>query len=305
MNYEETMITKAAWYYYVENMTQQQIAQRLGITRIRVIKMLEYARDTGMIQFKIRQDGASRMQTEQNLIERYGLDDVFLVPTNPNLQETNETIAKAGAMYLAERVKENEFVNLGYGDTQSKLLNHLATITDHPVNCVSMTGGVSYYLPNARSNIFNAKLFLTPSPLIASSKEMAEAMRMESSVQEISRMIKLSNYSVVGIGGMNDDATVLKSGILTQNDFLYLKMQGAKGDILCHFIDSDGNLVNTSIENRLISTSLASLRALRNIIAVAAGVHKVEAIRAALKGKYINVLITDEATANALLEEAE
>jgi DNA-binding transcriptional regulator LsrR (DeoR family) len=114
-------------------------------------------------------------------------------------------------------------------------------------------------------------------------------------------MVKLSSMTVVGIGGMQDDATILRSNILTKNDFLYLEMQGAVGDVLSHFLDKDGNPVETDIEDRLISTPLATLKELENVIGVAAGSHKVDAIRAVLRGKYLDVLITDEATALQLL----
>ena len=102
---------------------------------------------------------------------------------------------------------------------------------------VSLTGGVSYYLPNIRSNIFNAKLYLYPAPLLVSSKEMCKAMRDEPPIQEIARMVRLATMTVVGIGAMNEDATIISNGILNPNDFLYLSMQGAVGDILTHFFD--------------------------------------------------------------------
>jgi len=132
-----------------------------------------------------------------------------------------------------------------------------------------------------------------------------DAIRNEASVVEISRMVQLSSMSVVGIGGIENNATVIKSGILSQSDFLYLKMKGAVGDILCHFIDKDGNLVETNIEDRLISTPLSTLRSLNNVIGVAAGEHKVEAIKAVLRGGYIDILITDESTAIKLLEKSQ
>lgn len=303
MDYEETLMIKTAWYYYLENMTQQRISELLGISRMRVIKLLEKARQTGIIQFKIREESANRMQLERKLMEHYGLKDVFVVPTNPNEEEKNETIAKAAAMYISDRLTENSFINLGYGDTLSRVLNNLATMMEHPISCVSLTGGVNYYLPNTRSNVFNAKLYLIPAPLLASSKEMVAAMREETSVKEISRMVMLSSLTVVGIGAMNDNATILKSGILNQNDFLYLKMQGAVGDVLSHFINKDGELVMTGVEDRLISTPLSTLKELDNVIGVSAGTEKVEAIRAALCGNYLDILITDEDTAFRLTGE--
>ena len=303
MNYEEILMIKTAWYYYLENMTQQKISDLLGISRMRVIKLLEKARQTGVIQFKLRQDSAARMQIEKKLTEQYGLKDVFVVPANPNDEDRNDTIAKAAAMYISDRLTDNSFINLGYGDTLSRVLNNLATMMEQPISCVSLTGGVNYYLPNTRSNVFNAKLYLIPAPLMVSSKEMVTAMRSESSIKEISRMVMLSSLTVVGIGAMNDRATVLKSGILNQNDFLYLKMQGAVGDVLCHFVNKDGELVHTNVEDRLISTPLSTLKELDNVIGVAAGTEKVEAIRATLNGKYLDILITDEETALKLMEE--
>lgn len=305
MNYEETLTVKTAWYYYCENMTQQQISEKLGISRIRVIKLLDKAKHEGVIQFQIRQDGAQHMQLERKLAETWGLKDTFVVPTPPAGAQVNETIAKAAAMYIGNRITENCFINMGYGDTLSRILNHLASMNEFPISVVSLTGGVSYYLPNAQSHTFNAKLYLIPSPLLVSSGEMVEAMRQEPSVKEIYRMVKLASFTLVGIGGMGDTATVLTNGILSKNDFLYLSMKGAVGDVLSHFIDKDGNLVPTEVENRLISTSLDTIRELDNVIGVAAGPSKVEAIRATLRGKYLDILITDEETAMKLVDGEE
>ena len=303
MNYEESLMIKTSWYYYFENMTQQQIADVLGITRLRVIKLLDKARETGIIQFKLRQDGMERIALEKALIERYGLKDVFVVPAMPGRTEVNENIAKAAAMYVRDRLSENSFINIGYGDTPSRVLNNLATMAQDPISCVSLTGGVNYYLPDTRSNVFNAKLYLMPAPLLASSKEMADAMRQEASVMEITRMVRLASISVIGIGPMHETATIIKSGILSKNDFLYLTMKGAVGDVLSHFIDKNGDLLESPVEDRLISTPLVTLRELQNVIGVAAGENKVEAIRATLRGKYLDVLITDEPTAAILAED--
>ncbi|MDF2472269.1 MAG: sugar-binding protein [Lachnospiraceae bacterium] len=300
--FEESLMAKIAWYYYLENMTQQSIADILGISRMRVIKLLDKARETGIVQFQIRANPSKRIELEQSLIQKYHLKDIYVVPTNPNSEDVNETIAKAAAMYISNRISDNCFINFGYGDTPSRTLNHLATNVDSTVSYVSLTGGVRYYLPNTQSNIFNAKLYLMPSPLIASSQEMAEAMKNEASIQEISSMIKLASMTIVGIGSMSEDATILKSSILTQNDFILLRMQGAVGDILSHFIDKDGNLIDTEIDSRLISTPLPLLRELNNVIGVAAGESKISAINATLKGKYLDILITDENTAQKLID---
>ena len=163
-------------------------------------------------------------------------------------------------------------------------------------------GDVQPAVTQSMSTIFNAKLYLIPSPLLVSSSEVVEAIKNEASVKDIARMAQLSSLSVIGIGSVSENATTLKSGILSNNDLLYLKMKGAIGDILCHFIDKDGNLVDSTIESRLITTPLDTLRSLKNVIGVAAGEDKVEAIKAVLHGGYIDILITDEDTARKLLD---
>ena len=290
VHYEDALMVKAAWYYF-ENMTQQAIADRLSISRMRVIKLLEAARQNGVIQFRLRSDSVGMMQQSRELMQKYHLNDVFIIPEAEQEGQLNESIARAGAMYVADRLSENACINVGYGDTLSRTLNHLATMVQNPVTCISLTGGVSYYLPNGRSNIFNARLYLMPAPL-----------RAEASVSEIIRMAALSSFTLVGIGAMHETATIVRSGIITQNELFRLKMSGAVGDVLCHFVDENGKLIPSDIEDRLISTPLEKLRAMDNVVGLAAGAQKVEAIRAVLRGGYLDVLITDEPTAALLLK---
>lgn len=304
-DYERRLMLKAVWYYYIENYTQQHISNLLGVSRSKVINLLERARQNGVIQFNVQQGNARRMSMENALAERFGLKDTFIVPRTATLTAPNESIAQAAAMYILHRAEENAFINIGYGDTTSHILNHLATATQLPLHAVSMTGGVNYYLPNAVSNVFNARLYLIPSPLLLSNAALRDALRREPDVEEIFRMIPLSSMSVVGIGCMNEQATILKNGILNKNDFTYLKLQGAVGDILSHFVDKNGEMVSPDLEARLMSTPVDQLKGLENVIGAAGGPGKAEAILAVLRGGYLDVLITDEDTAEQLLEAPE
>ncbi len=299
-DFEKNLMVKISWYYYMENMTQQAISDTLGIARMRVVKLLEKARQTGIVEFKISSVSEDRLSLEKKLIEKYGLQDCYIAPTNPNQEEVNNTIAKAAYVYISNKIEDNTYINFGYGDTSSKTIEYLAKNLEKQVSYVSLTGGVGYYLPHSQTNIFNSRLHIIPSPLIMSSKQMAEALKEEKSVKEVMDMINLASMTVVGIGSMDKDATILKSSILTQNDFLLLSMKNAVGDIICHFLDKDGNIVDNEIDDKLMNISLDALKNLKNVIGVAAGKHKVSAIQAALKGKYIDVLVTDESTANLL-----
>lgn len=300
-SYEDKLLTKVAWYYYIEGYTQQEIGEYLSIPRLRVNRLLDKARKAGIIQFSVREGDSKRMIVERELITQFGLKDAFVVPSPLNEQDINESVAQAAAMYIHERLEKTGYINMGYGDTSSRILNHLANICEFPVNVVSLTGGVNYYLPNTRSSIFNAKLYLTPAPLLMASEDIVKAMEQEPSVKQIRHMATLAQMSIVGIGGVDSNATLLTNGTLNHSDVLLLSMQGAVGDMLCHFIDKDGNVIQSSLERRLMSTPLEQLKEMNNSIGVAGDSTKSEAILAALKGNYLDVLITDEATATNVL----
>lgn len=304
-DYEDILLVKVAWYYYMEGLTQQTIGDYLGIPRLRVNRLLDKARRTGIIHFSVRNSDSSRMQIEKQLITRFHLKDAFIVPPAVDGKDNNESVAQAAAMYINERLDKSSYINMGYGDTPSRVLNHLANNSEFPVNVVSLTGGVNYYLPNTQSTIFNAKLYLMPTPLVMTDPKIVSVMEKEPGVEQIRNMVSLAKMTVIGIGSINKGATILTNGTLSYNDFLLLSMKGAVGDMLCHFIDRDGRLVPSDIEDRLISTSLETLRSLDNVIGVAAGENKAEAILAALRGGYLDILITDETTAAGILKSSE
>ena len=295
------LATKAAWYYYMEDSTQAQIAEVMGISRAKVIRLLEEARAQGIVQFSFRKNDSQRVSAEQLLIDRFGLKDAFVVPTPLDSSAINQSIAQGAAHYVSDHLREDGYLNIGYGDTVSRMLGFLAKNREESLNVVSLTGGVSYYLPSVGTTAYSMHLFLTPSPLVVSSRQVRDALLDEKSLQDVSTMTEYADMSVVGIGAAVEGATVLRNGILNEGELTVLKMQGAVGDVLNHFMDKDGNLIQTEIEDRVISTDLDKLRQLKNVVGVAGGKDKAMAIKAVLNGGYLNVLITDSDTAAELL----
>lgn len=295
------LATKAAWYYYMEDNTQAQIAEVMGVSRAKVIRLLEEARAQGIVQFSFRKNDSQRVSAEQLLIDRFGLKDAFVVPTPLDSSAINQSIAQGAAHYVSDHLREDGYLNIGYGDTVSRMLGVLAKNREESLNVVSLTGGVSYYLPTVGTTAYSMHLFLTPSPLVVSSRQVRDALLDEKSLQDVSTMTEYADMSVVGIGAAVEGATVLRNGILNEGELTVLKMQGAVGDVLNHFMDKDGTLIQTEIEDRVISTDLDKLRQLKNVVGVAGGKDKVTAIKAVLNGGYLNVLITDSDTAAELL----
>lgn len=304
--YENNLIYKVTWFYYENNMTQQEIAEHLGISRMKVVKLLNQAKVDGIIKFKMDPEAKSNMQLEQDLKNKFGLWDVFVAPSSPD--NINDNIAKAAAQYIEDKVKENAFINIGYGDTVSKTLNHLIYSLDKQISLVTLSGGVSYYTSaivagtkKKSSTSITPNIHIIPSPLLASTEEVADTLLKEKSVQNILNMTQLSSLSLVGIGSVSDNATIFKYGIANNEDLTLLKMQGAVGDILSQFYDKDGKMIESELHNKLIGIKIDKLKESNKTIGVAGGKHKVQAIYSALIGGYLNILITDEDTAKSLL----
>jgi len=293
---------KAAWHYYMNNKTQQEIADIMNISRMRVVKLLDKAREMGIIQFHIRTNMMRRIELERKLIDRWGLEDAFILPIDADIANVDEELGRAAAMYLSDQIREDTFINWGHGRTLNRALSDLLQMCEYHLSIISLTGGVDYYLPNASTNFLKAKIHVIPAPLIVSSAQVAQIIRQERPVKEIFDMIWHSSMTVIGIGGMGSQATMLQRGTMSANDFLLLSMQGAVGDILSQFIDSNGNKIHSSFDDCMVSISLDVLKQLNNVIAIAGGVSKAPAIRAALQGGYLNKLVIDEETAKLLLD---
>lgn len=300
--YKESLLYKVAWLYYIDELTQKEIADRLSISRIKVIKMLEESRKRKIVRFHFSTLFRKKNETEQRLIDKYQLKDVFVIPWN-GTENISETLGQATAMYLNDLLQDDTRIGVGYGEAISSILKNLAKISNRKISIVSMTGGVMPYIQQVGHQIFELNPSLIPAPIIMSNQKLADALMEEKAVRQVFDLAKTVKVIVTGIGGMEDQSTVLTSHLLTEKEFTNLREKGAVGDILMHFIDKDGQLVDSEIEDRLISTKLEDIKQRDYIIAAAGGAAKIAAIHTAMTHQLINVLITDEETAEMLLGE--
>ena len=305
MTFNQDMAIKIAWKYYNEGLTQTEIANALNLSRMRVIKYLDFAKANNIIQFKINISKISDPELQNKLMKKYNLNDIYIVPSiNNNI----DSIAIAAAQYIEDRITTDTMINIGYGEAVSRTLGHLSISSKFKVAFVSLTGGVKFYMPTAidqSSDYYtnsNYSHYIIPSPLFVSNEKLAIQLKQEKSIHKILDMVPHSNLTIIGIGALNERATLVKEGHLNIQDIEIFKSKGAVGDLLNQFYDIDGNVINLELHKRLITTKIHLLKSLNHVVAVAGGIEKKEAILGALKGGYINVLITDETIAYSLLE---
>lgn len=295
---QRNLLEKICWCYYCEELTQEQIAKKFSISRLKVVSLLQEARKLNVVSFHINKSNSSRSQLECFLIEKYKLKDAYIIPTaNENL---NASLGKAVAAYINPRLSPKSIINIGYGNTLSYFINELASSASFAIEALSLTGGVNCYLPNGTSNIFDLKLHLHPAPLVLSSKQLRDELMKHNDICWINKMTKTASFSIFSLGGMNTSATVIENGSFDINDFKYLQKLNSVGDILGHFVDANANIVDQDLDQRLITTSLDEIKNLPNTVVVAGGKNKIDIILASLKFGFIDILITDEQTALTL-----
>ncbi|OZU87182.1 hypothetical protein CIL03_17980 [Virgibacillus indicus] len=305
--YEDNLIVKIAWKYYQEGLTQNEIAEVMNLSRMKVIKYLEKAKTNNIIQFKVDLSKMDQLDLQNKIIEEYNLDDICIVPASD--QNIPDSLTIAAAQYIEDRITKDTIINVGYGESVSKTLGHLNISTKYKVTFVSLSGGVKFFMPTAidkTSDYYtnpNYNHFIIPSPLMVSTKELAEQLRQEKPIKNILEIIPHSNITVVGVGALNERATIVKEGHLSMGEVEVLKSRGAVGDILSQFYDINGNILDLHLHEQLISTGIDLLKSLNHVVAVAGGHDKKEAIIGALKGGYIDVLITDEEVARSLIKK--
>jgi len=310
---KEDLITRVAWLYYKEKLTQQDISARVNISRQKVQRFLEKARDLEIVRFQIKNPYANLLSIESELIEKYSLKDSVVVPylsDGDNL--LRRSFAKAGASYLERIISQhnNSIVGLGWGNTTAYLADYFDSLPiKTKVEVVSLIGNLMtnvamnpYIIAEKIANKLDAPFYNIWAPAITQSKERAEIFKSEPWINCVLQKASKANIILFSVGEVSPSASLFKMGYLSSDELKRLREKGAVGDILSRFFNAQGDLVDDEIHERVISVPIDKLRDKRKIvIGIAGGPLKLNAIQGALNGKYINVLITDEETAQKLL----
>ncbi|UGA57498.1 sugar-binding domain-containing protein [Vibrio sp. VB16] len=304
---EEEQVARIAWFYYNDNLTQTEIGNMLGIPRLKVSRLLEKGRKQGLIHVRIHSRFEGCLDLEQQLKSHFNLTDVRVIPdTDPMDQDINHRVSIGAASVIADKVSPDDLLAVGFGETIMATLKNLGSfIQTKQVSVVSLAGGVGNYMKGISHLDASCKVNLVPAPLRVSSKNVADVLYKESSVNDVLMASCSADVAVISIGSIAqvEKATMYQTGYISLGEQKMLQRKGAKGDILGYFIDKNGDVLeDVNLHEELISMRPEKLRDIPLVIGVAGGKVKSEAILAALKGSYINVLVTNESTAREILK---
>ncbi|PLW75946.1 sugar-binding transcriptional regulator [Cohaesibacter celericrescens] len=302
------LAARAAWLSFVGGLTQDQIANELGISRQRAQRLVARAGTQGLIHVRIEHKIADCLELERSLKNKFDLKHAWV---SPGLGA--ETDALTGLAPFAANIIEHMFATtepqcfaVGTGRTLRMMVKHI-----HPVNgsvhkLVSLIGNVA---PDGSASMYEAimrlaektssKYYPMPAPVIAQSLEERDLYVSLPHVKATKKMAEGSDLAIVGIGQMGEKAPLFLDGFLTKDEHQSLQAAGAVGEICGQVFDKDGLFIDHPLNQRVVSTRVGTMP----VYCIAAGEGKIPALRAALKGGLLTGLITDEHTAIKLLTD--
>ncbi|WP_027415364.1 sugar-binding transcriptional regulator [Aneurinibacillus terranovensis] len=306
---DSRILLKIAHMYYDEGATQQEIAEILGVSRPLISKYLAKARELGIVEIIIHDELAHPYTTlETKLEQKYKLREVIVVP-EAGTNGVKRNLGFAAGNYVLRVAKKNQIIGVSSGTTMYEVAQAMPS-GSVSVTVIPLVGGTGSERIETHTNQIAAQIAdklgaeykLLHAPLVVDSAEAKEFFLRQSSIKDIFSLSSRCDIAIVGIGGTPEYSTMVKNYI-GEDHLDELIGSGVIGDICYNFINEKGEACNNSWNSRVISLSLNALKEIPIVIGVAYGEEKLKAIHAALVGRLINVLVTDNLTAEKLLED--
>jgi len=304
------LMVKVAKQYFEDGMTQQEIATSLRISRSTVSRLLSRARELGIVQITIEVPPGIYPTLEKRLEQCFGLMEVIVIETR-NYDSPSGIAVELGlaaAVYLERTIKKNDIIGFAWGMTMKAMTDAMQPQKVPGVKVFQMNGGLTPQMTDIHGTSLTRKLatrlggdaYMLQAPGVVDNPQTQQLFMADTQVQQIFDLASDASMAFFGIGTIADDTLWGRAGLLSEEVTKELELLGAVGDIMSRFYDVNGQLVNSSLCRRVVGIPMEKLLEIDRRVGVAGGSEKFEAILGALKGGYINVLITDQKTAQKL-----
>ncbi len=311
---EELLSVRAAELYYDAGRTQDEIGALLGVSRFKVGRLLTRARETGIVRIEIVHPGARRLGLERALVAASPrLSDAVVVPS-PQGDEValTDRVAQAAADHLRALRPVPRTLGVSWGRTLTAVAAHLPDGWARGVTVVQVNGGVSVnrrpggaaHLAATIAERASGAAVLLPSPAILEQEQTARAIQSDRTVAAVLSAAAHADAYVFSAGVCDATSAHVENGYLDADGIRHLQQRGAVGDVLGRYIDAEGNIVDPALDARTVGMPLARLRQADTAIFVTAGTAKHDLARTVIASGLCTVVVTDEATARSLLEDA-
>ena len=315
MPLEETrLLARVAFLYYMSGMKQSEIADQLDLSQATVSRLLRRAHETGIVRISLATPPDVFTELEDALTKRYKLKSAIVVDCDPDDddEQIQQRLGMAAAYYVEASLGRDEVI--GLSSWSATLLAMVDAM--HPLNrqpgtpVVQILGGLgnpsaSIYaarLTERFTNLVRGTAIYLPAPGVVPSKETRDSLLQDPYIGQAAAHFDQITLALVGIGSLEPSVLLSRSGnVFSAEELETLRQNGAVGDVCLRFFGSDGQSITTALDKRIMSIQRDQLRRVQRIVGIAGGKRKREAIRAALLGGWVNVIITDRFTAEFLL----
>jgi deoxyribonucleoside regulator len=309
INSEINLMIETARLYYEYHFSQQQIANKIGISRPGISRLLQKARENGIVKIEIIDPAAKGTALEAKLKKKYKLKDVIIVPNeNEDNATIKERLGKSAVSYLDHLIKDNMILGVSWGTTMLQVAKQIKSKPTIGLTIVQLNGGVTRAEYDTHASEVAQKMgekyravpFLLPLPAIVDNMNVKNAILSDKNIAFTLNLGKQAEVMVFTVGKFDYESVLVKANYFEQNEVERLIKNGAVADVCSRIINKKGNICSDELNNRTIGIELNDIKEKSYSIAVAGGRDKVNAIKAALKGRMFNVLITDEFVASQL-----
>jgi DNA-binding transcriptional regulator LsrR (DeoR family) len=305
------LLARVASLYYEDNLTQSEIARRIGISRSTVSRLLHKAREAGVVVITVHYPWKTAPEIERDLIARFDLRQArVLVGRGRPYEEILGRLGVLAARYIEGILTEGTILGISWGTAVYSTVRALQPDRRLPITVVQMIGAVGTGDPlidgpdlaRLLANVYGGEYRYFHAPLIVENAHVRGMLLQEPRVIETLSLARRADVALVGIGSLVPEvSSLLRAGYLDEEALAQLQAQGAVGDICARHYDAQGRPMEIELNRRIVGIELETLHNIEQVIGVAGGEAKAEAILGALRGRHVNVLVTDDATARKVL----
>lgn len=313
LEFRMALLAKVASLYYDQDKTQQEISEITGIARPMISRMIAEARERNIVEINVHYPWTWR-QMEEDLISTFGLKSAkVMVTENESYTDILVGLGQLVAEYFNEIVRDNMVIGISWGSALQHMINALKPREMKGMVVIQLIGATGLennladgpLLAQKLTNRLNATCLHLHSPLVVENKMVRDALLQERSIKETLTRASDADIALVGIGTIHPDLYSLKiAGYITEEERQKMEEAGVAGDICGQHYSADGKRLDIEINDRTVAIDLETLRKIKTVVAVAGDIRKGDAILGALRGKFVNVLVTDSKTARYLLDHA-
>ncbi|WP_051209355.1 sugar-binding transcriptional regulator [Propionicicella superfundia] len=303
---------RAAQLYYIEHSSQRNIADEMGISVPTVSRLINRARNEGLVQFSISEPYAACLDLENSVKAAFGLADVLVAPSATGDREaTTRAVALEAARLVQRLTTPDDILGIAWGGTMSHLIGFLNPCRRVPAGFVTLHGSISSCGPELNpatlvermAMAFGGRRHRIDHAGLAESRAGRDVLLAEPETARVSALYDRITIAVSGVGSLypEPDSRLVRSHFLTEAEVAEVRAAGAYGDMVLRFFDESGQECRTSLSERTLGISLDQYRDIPRKIVAASGAHKAQTVRAMLRGRLADVLVVDEELARGVL----